>query len=85
MLSYAFLKAYKKGYITEEKYYNAGLKAFNGTVISKLTNNLKDIYLSSSVSDDSRDYLYCRKYVKDEAKGIAPLILIYSLLREDFN
>lgn len=79
MMSYALLKAYRKGYVNNIKYKKAGLKAFNGVITNKLNNilKLKDIYISAHVSDNTKHYCNCRKYVTNEAKGIAPLILTY--------
>ena len=81
MMSYALIKAYKKGYVSDKKYEKAGLKAFNGTVKNKLHKELNDIYLSAHVSDKANYYCDCNKYVSNEAKGIAPLILVYNLLK----
>ena len=82
MMSYALLKAYKKGYVNDIKYKKAGLKAFNGTVKNKLHKELDDIYLSAHVSDKAKYYCDCNKYVSNEAKGIAPLLLVYNLLKQ---
>ncbi len=94
MLSYTLLKAYNLGIVKDEKYKEAGLKAFNGTVSENLKKNiigqyyLKDILYSSKVEDTPEKYCVCKNYVKDDAKGAASLILAaqqVKLLSDDLN
>lgn len=74
MMAYSMLKACNNGYV-EEKYCTYGEETFNGIVNRNLKqNNLKDIYLSSSVKMLEDEY-NIHPYVTNDAKGIAPLIL----------
>lgn len=80
MMSYALLKTYNDGIATDEKYLQAGIKAFKGIMGNKFHKsiwgyyNVKDIYRSSSVFTDPARYCIKGKYVTNEAKGLAPLI-----------
>lgn len=79
MMAYALMKAYNNGYVTDAKYGEAGLKAFNGVVVSKVSGDegnytVADIYQKSSV--ETSDEGYCQnEYVNDEAKGTGALIM----------
>lgn len=79
MMAYALMKAYNNGYVTDAKYGEAGLKAFNGVVESKVSGDegnytVADIYQKSSV--ETSDEGYCQnEYVNDEAKGTGALIM----------
>ena len=79
MMSYALLEAYNKGYVKDKKYLNAGLRAYNGVMDNNFVRydggKLTNIYLSSNVREDAREYCKCNLYVSDEAKGFASLIL----------
>ncbi len=83
MIAYALMKAYNNGYVTDAKYGEAGLKAFNGVVGSKVSGDegnytVADIYQKSSV--ETSDEGYCKnEYVSDEAKGIGALIMAATL------
>ena len=79
MMAYTLLKTYNDGITTDTKYLQAGLKAFQGIMSNKVSKGIvgykvKDIYKSSSVFSDPAQYCLKGKYVKNEAKGIAPLI-----------
>ena len=79
MMSYALLESYNKGYVKDKKYLNAGLRAYNGVMDNNFVRydggKLTNIYLSSNVREDAREYCKCNLYVSDEAKGFASLIL----------
>ncbi len=81
MLAYSMLKSYSLGYTNNPKYALAGMNTFNEVVGKNLKKDkkgnyiLENIYQSSSVYDVSDKYCKCEKYVKNDAKGIAPLIL----------
>lgn len=83
MMAYALMKAYNNGYVTDAKYGEAGLKAFNGVVESKVSGDegnytVADIYQKSSV--ETSDEGYCQnEYVNDEAKGTGALIMAATL------
>lgn len=80
MMAYALMKAYNNGYVTDAKYGQAGLAAFNGVIANKVTTDSKgsytvaDIYQKSGVGD-SDEYYTENSYVADEAKGVGPLIM----------
>lgn len=80
MMAYALMTAYNEGFVDDEKYAYAGLKAFNGVVDNKLKlfdlkYSLTDIYRASIVHNDVDSYCYCDRYVDHDPKGSAPLIL----------
>ncbi len=80
MIAYALIEAYSKGYVTDKKYLNAGIRAYNGVMDNNFIKNnkhgiLKNIYLFSNVKNKAQDYCNCSLYVNDDAKGLAPLIL----------
>lgn len=83
MMAYALMKAYNNGYVSNVKYGEAGLKAFNGIVENKVSGEegsytVNDIYQKSSVGDS--DEFYCEQsYVADEAKGTGALIMAATL------
>lgn len=79
MMAYALMKAYNNGYVTDAKYGQAGLAAFNGVIANKVTGSegsytVADIYQKSGVGD-SDEYYTQNNYVADEAKGVGPLIM----------
>lgn len=79
MMAYALMKAYNNGYVTDAKYGQAGLAAFNGVIANKVTGSegsytVADIYQKSGVGD-SDEYYTQNEYVADEAKGVGPLIM----------
>lgn len=79
MMAYALMKAYNNGYVTDAKYGQAGLAAFNGVIANKVTGSegsytVADIYQKSGVGDSDKYYTQ-NKYVADEAKGVGPLIM----------
>lgn len=79
MMAYALMKAYNNGYVTDAKYGQAGLAAFNGVIAKKVTGSegnytVADIYQKSGVGD-SDEYYTENSYVADEAKGVGPLIM----------
>ena len=68
------MKLYVDGYIGDE-YGKAGLKAFNGTVVTKMQDgNLADVYKSSGVKTTDAEYLEST-YEVNEAKGVGPLMM----------
>lgn len=79
MMAYLLLKAYSKGYVTDKKYLYAGMRAYNGVMYNNFSEknirHLNNIYLSSNVKNNPQEYCVCEKYISDEAKGFAPLIL----------
>lgn len=86
MMAYSMMKAYNNEWVTEDKYAVAALKAFNGIVANKVTGakgsdniSVADIYKSSSVCDNDGGYCDSNKYVSDEAKGTAVLIMAATL------
>ncbi len=96
-IAYALMKGYNLNLLSE-KYYNAGLKAFNSVVDNKLSSSvkngktvytLKDICQMAGLDDKGRDgsYTYYTSRtvnISNDAKGIAPLLLAYSeVLKHD--
>ena len=78
MMSYALVDAYVKGYVTDKKYFDAGLRAFNGVMdynYNKKFGTLGNMYRTSNVKSTPEEYCDCEQYVNDEAKGFAALIL----------
>ncbi len=78
MMAYTLLKTYNDGITTDTKYLEAGLKAFQGIMSHKVHQRIgvytvQDIYQSSSVFPNPAQYSLKEKYVKNEAKGLAPL------------
>ena len=83
MMAYALMKAYNNGYVTDAKYGEAGLKAFNGIVENKFSGeegnySVKDIYQKSGVGTTD-DYYCANLYTDDEAKGTGALIMAAAL------
>ena len=79
MMAYSLMKAYNKGYVTDSKYGQAGLAAFNGVVANKLQGtagsyNVIDTYLKSGVGTTDA-YYTANGYTVDEAKGTGALIM----------
>ena len=75
MFAYCLLRGYHNGLLTDERYREAGLRAFNALAETRLTTEgLTDIYTSSSVTANKN--LYQRNgYTTNDGKGVAPLIL----------
>lgn len=78
MMAYTLLKTYNDGITTDTKYLEAGLKAFQGIMSTKVHTGIfgyqvRDIYKTSSVFPVPDLYSFKRRYVTNEAKGIAPL------------
>lgn len=83
MMAYALMKAYNNGYVSDTKYGEAGLKAFNGIVGNKVSGEegsyaVADIYQKSGVGD-SDEYYCTNDYKADEAKGTGALIMAATL------
>lgn len=83
MMAYALMKAYNNGYVSDAKYGEAGLKAFNGVVEYKVTASegsykVTDIYQKSGVGATD-EYYTENSYVADEAKGTGALIMAATL------
>lgn len=83
MMAYALMKAYNNGYVSDAKYGEAGLKAFNGVVENKVTGSeggykVTDIYQKSGVGATD-EYYTENSYVADEAKGTGALIMAATL------
>ena len=84
LMAYAMMKLYAEGYI-DDQYGESGLKAFNGTVINKMTSgDLEDVYRSSGVETTDAGYLNST-YETNEAKGVAPLMMAASYAEEAAN
>lgn len=84
--AYSMLKAYNKGYVTDIRYAQAGLRAFNGIVNNKMTGSsgnysVIDTYISSGASTAATDYL-TKSYTTNEAKGVGALIMAATLANE---
>lgn len=90
MMAYALLSAYIEGFVQDEKYAYAGLKAFNGVVENKLkmydfNYNLTDIYKSAIINEDAESYCKCENFIKNDSKGSAPLILASTIVPKVVN
>ena len=88
IMSYALVDAYNKGYVTDKKYFDAGLRAFNGVMdynYNERKGALGNMYLSSNVKSTPEEYCDCKQYVYDEAKGFAPLILAQYAVNNALN
>lgn len=86
MMAYSLMKAYIKGYVTDAKYGQAGLAAFNGVVANKVTGSegsyaVKDTYLKSGVGE-SDSYYTTNAYTVDEAKGTGALIMASTVAKD---
>ncbi len=94
LISYAFLKAVRLGYLPKE-YEEIAIKAFDGITNRYLSRNedgsprLGGICLVAGLGgktyrDGSLEYYFSEPIVENEAKGVAPLILAYTeLLRRN--
>jgi rhamnogalacturonyl hydrolase YesR len=75
-MAYAMMKAYAEGQVDEDKYGDAGLRAFNGIVSGYVSNDaLGNVYRSSGASASAEDYMNASLYVVNEAKGVGPLMM----------
>ena len=79
MMAYSLMKAYNKGYVTDSKYGQAGLAAFNGVVTNKVSGSegsyvVANTYLKSGVGTTD-EYYTDNGYTVDEAKGTGALIM----------
>lgn len=79
MMAYSLMKAYNNGYVTDDKYGQAGLAAFNGVAVNKLSGSdgnyeVSDTYLKSGVGTTDT-YYTANGYTTDEAKGVGALIM----------
>lgn len=86
MMAYSLMKAYIKGYVTDAKYGQAGLAAFNGVVANKVTGSegsyaVKDTYLKSGVGTTD-EYYIANGYTVDEAKGTGALIMAATVAKD---
>lgn len=83
MFAYCLLRGYHDGLLDDEAYREAGLRAFNSMVETRMTDEgLIDTMKSSGVTSDINRYAI-NKYVVNEAKGIAPLIMASCYVNED--
>ena len=74
LMAYAMMKSYVEGYI-DDSYGEAGLRAFNGTVMKCLDEEgLHNIYISASVETYPEGYL-SKSYETNDARGVAPLMM----------
>ena len=74
LIAYAMMKSYVEGYL-DDSYGEAGLRAFNGTVMNELDNEgLHNVYISSGVETTPEGYL-SKEYKINEAKGVGPLMM----------
>jgi len=86
ILSYAFMKSVRMG-ILDKSYYNYGKKAFDGICSKYLSEENGELQLGGiclvaglggkDKRDGSYQYYISEPVVKNEAKGVAPLILAY--------
>jgi len=86
ILSYAFMKSVRME-ILDESYYNHGKKAFDGICNKYLSEENGELQLGGiclvaglggkDKRDGSYQYYISEPVVKNEAKGVAPLILAY--------
>lgn len=79
MMAYSLMKAYNKGYVTDSKYGQAGLAAFNGVVTNKVSGSegsyvVAGTYQKSGVGKTD-EYYTANRYTDDEAKGTGALIM----------
>ena len=74
LIAYAMMKSYVEGYL-DDTYGEAGLRAFNGTVMNYLDGEgLRNVYISSGVETYPEGYL-SKEYKTNEAKGVGPLMM----------
>ena len=74
LIAYAMMKSYVEGYL-DDTYGEAGLRAFNGTVMNYLDDEgLHNVYISSGVETYPEGYL-SKEYKTNDAKGVAPLMM----------
>ncbi|MDO4803255.1 MAG: glycoside hydrolase family 88 protein [Lachnospiraceae bacterium] len=74
LIAYAMMKSYVEGYL-DDTYGEAGLRAFNGTVMNYLDDGgLQNVYISSGVETSPEGYL-SKEYKTNEAKGVGPLMM----------
>lgn len=88
IMAYAIMKSVRMG-ILEEKYYDCGLKAFNGICGKYLSERDGELHLggiclvaglgpaSNTRRDGSYEYYMSEPIVENDAKGVAPLVLAY--------
>lgn len=86
IFAYAIMKSVRMGYLPEE-YFAYGYKAFQGTCDKYLSEENGELQLDGiclvaglggkQMRDGSFDYYMSEPVVKNEAKGVAPLILAY--------
>lgn len=89
LMAYALMKAYNNGYVTDKKYGEAGLNAFNNIAATKLVNGvIEGTYKQSGVETitegygdkTSVTYPYTKyDFVADEAKGVGPVLMAASI------
>ena len=80
MFSYCLLKGYRDGILNDDHYRTAGLLAFNSLAETRLTDEgLTDTLIGMGPGETPESYQN-NKFVTNEAKGIAPLILAASAL-----
>lgn len=81
LLAYAMMKSYTEGYL-DDVYGEAGLRAFNGTVMKYLSSDgLGGVYKSSGVETEAAGYL-TKTYETNEAKGVGPLMMAAAFAEE---
>lgn len=89
MVSYALMHAYRMGYV-DKSYFDAGYKAYNGIVTTKISRTsdgkltICDIYKKSGVETEKEGYLK-EDRTFDEAKGTAAVIMAAVELQEILN
>lgn len=86
IFAYAIMKSVRMGYLPEE-YFQYGYKAFKGTCDKYLSEENGELQLDGiclvaglggkEMRDGSFEYYMREPVVKNEAKGVAPLILAY--------
>ncbi len=88
MMAYALCKAYKNGWVSDRKYGEAGVKAFNGIVDNKMIGSgpysVIHTYRNSGASPYVNDYTKA-DYTTNEAKGVGPLIMAATVVQPVAN
>ncbi len=84
LMAYSLMKAYAEGWVSDAKYGEAGLAAFNGMIAEKMNSantQVTDTYLKSGVGT-SDDYYCTQSYKTNEAKGVGGVIMAASVAQE---
>ena len=91
--AYSLLKGYRTGILKDEKYKEAGKRAFEGICDKYLKNKNGKLSLggiclvaglgpeSNPKRDGSFEYYMSEQIVEDDAKGVGPFVLAYNEYR----